>query len=550
MRRRVLSALSALYLAAFALLVVSQAVAQQTTAISIVTHSAEIDSLLQDGRRMEVECRWGEALSHYEEAIRQFPHDAGLKRRFSFTRLHYDVGRRYADRSFCRAIETLPFEEALELYDRVLLKIESHYVDVPHWKELVEHGTDNLSVALSEPAFVDRNLVESSSTVTDEFRSELRRMLEPLPIATRRDAGYAVSAAAALTRQRLGLSPTAVVLEYLCGATNALDRYSAYLTPDQLNEVYSQIEGNFVGLGIELKADGGELLIVRVITGSPAQQAGMLDGDRILAVDGRSTRNLTTDQAANLLQGAAGSTVNLIVVTSGEQPRRLSVCRRRVDVPSIDRVKIIDRQHGIAYLRLACFQKTTCRDLDEALWKLHRKGMKSLIVDLRGNPGGLLMTAVEVVDKFVERGVIVSTRGRSTQEDFTYTARVPGTWRVPLVVIIDNDSASAAEIVAGAIRDHRRGTVVGVRSYGKGSVQGIFPLDMSTAGVRLTTAKFYSPTGRPYTRIGVEPDVTVRLAAKPIDGQIVPVDGDDAMLSAAVQAARGLGRSQQARNLR
>ena len=145
------------------------------------------------------------------------------------------------------------------------------------------------------------------------------------------------------------------------------------------------------------------------------------------------------------------------------------------------------------------------------------------------------------VDKFVERGVIVSTRGRSLQEDFTYSAHVPGTWRVPLVVLIDRDSASAAEIFAGAIRDHRRGTVLGQRSYGKGSVQGIFPLNSSNAGVRLTTAKFYSPSGHPYSRVGVQPDVLVHQVAKPVDAAPkTPGTKQDPILATALQTARQL----------
>ena len=148
--------------------------------------------------------------------------------------------------------------------------------------------------------------------------------------------------------------------------------------------------------------------------------------------------------------------------------------------------------------------------------------MKSLVIDVRGNPGGLLVSAVEVADRFVDRGVIVSTRGRSAQEDFTYSAHEQGKWQMPLVVIIDQDSASAAEIFAGAIRDHHRGTIVGVRSFGKGSVQGIFPLDESNAGVRLTTAKFYSPNGRPYSRVGVEPDIRRCVLAAPADRRQAP----------------------------
>ena len=144
--------------------------------------------------------------------------------------------------------------------------------------------------------------------------------------------------------------------------------------------------------------------------------------------------------------------------------------------------------------------------------------MRSLIMDLRGNPGGLLTSSVEVADKFVEEGVIVSTHGRSSLEDYNYTAHKAGTWDVPLVVLIDGDSASASEIFAGAIRDHHRGTIVGQRSYGKGSVQGIFPLAAAGAGVRLTTAKFYSPSGAAISKVGVSPDIEVHRAAKPVDG--------------------------------
>ena len=338
-----------------------------------------------------------------------------------------------------------------------------------------------------------------------------------------------------------------VVLEYLCGATNSLDPYSAYLTPDQLNDVYAQIEGNFVGLGVELKAQNGVLVIVRVISGSPAEEAGVRAGDRILAVDGQSTAALSTDQAANLLQGADGSVVALTLAAPDQAPRQMNVRRRVVEVPSIDQVSIIDPQFGVGYFKLTCFQKTTARDLDAALWKLHREGMKSLVIDVRGNPGGLLVSAVEVADRFIDRGIIVSTRGRSAQEDFTYSAHEQGKWRMPLVVIIDQDSASAAEIFAGAIRDHHRGTIVGVRSFGKGSVQGIFPLEESNAGMRLTTAKFYSPNGNPYSGIGIEPDVPVQrvhVAAKPIDGQMPAAE--DLMLTTAMKMARSASQTLQA----
>jgi carboxyl-terminal processing protease len=546
MRRRVLSLGCRALLTALAILIALPAAAQQATTISISTGTDELSDLLRRGRDLESQRRWGEALTYYEDAIRLHPGNSSLQRQFDLSRLHYDLQRRYADRSFLGGMVSLPLEEALDLYAQVLLKIQAHYVDAVDWRALVDHGTDGLQIALSEPTFVLRNVPQPSGAAVEEFSPKLRRVLDSLVIDSRGAARDAVAAAARLANRDLQVPSTAVALEYLCGATSALDTYSAYLTPDQLRELYSQIEGNFVGLGIELKAEDDGLLIVRVIPGSPAERAGILAGDRILSVDRRATLHLTTDEAANLLQGQEGSVVALSVTTPSQPPREVSIRRCRVDVPSVDAAQILDRQFGVGYLKLVCFQRTTSRDLDTALWKLHDEGMESLIIDLRGNPGGLLLSAVEVADKFIQRGIIVSTRGRSLEEDFIYSAHTAGTWQVPLVLLIDRETASAAEIFAGAIREHHRGTVVGDRSYGKGSVQGIFPLSAGGAGVRLTTAKFYSPNGRPYNRVGVEPDLLVHLAARPADGLPLVPSTDDAMLAAAMQAARELSPPSQA----
>jgi carboxyl-terminal processing protease len=539
MRRTSLAAGFGVCFAMLAMLGGKPAVAQQKSVPASVDRSADITNVLDRGHQLEDERRWGDALTHYEDALRAYPGEITLQRRFDFARLHYDLSRRYADRSFCEAVNTLPFARALDLYVQVLLKIQTHYVEAPTWKELLERGSNSLEVALGEPAFLEKNLSEGKRAQVDAFRSELRKTLSSWSVANRNDARDAVASAAQLAQQRLDVRPTAVVLEYVCGASNALDPYSAYLTPDQLNEVYAQIDGNFVGLGIELRTQNNTLAIVRVISGSPAEQSGMRAGDQIISVDGQATRDVSTDQAANMLQGVEGSIVELGVLTPGEKPRQLSIRRRRVDVPSIDQVEMLDAQRGVGYFKLTCFQKTTTPELDAALWKLQRQGMKVLIIDLRGNPGGLLISAVEAADKFVDKGVIVSTRGRNSQEDITYSARSEGTWRVPMVVILDQNSASAAEIFAGAMRDHHRGTIVGARSYGKGSVQGIFPLEIGNAGIRLTTAKFYSPNGRPYSGVGVEPDIAVQVVAKPFEDQPSLRDAEhDAMLEAALQTAR------------
>jgi len=528
--------------AALAVAVISSVTLAQSP--SAPTSTAHVDDLLRQGYQLEQEGRWSDALNVYEDGVRKFPAEPTLQRRFEFVRLHYDVARRYNDPSYRASLSRMSVEETLNIYSEVLLKIQTHYVEPPHWKQFVERGTNALEVALSEPLFVQAGSAQRDPRRVDEFRQELRRILGPRMVQNRNDARQAVALAASLAADRLQIPPSAVVMEYTCGAASSLDVYSCYLTPGQLTDVYSQIEGNFVGLGIELKADQGALLIVRVISGSPAQKGGLRDGDRILSVDGRLTKDYSTDQAANLLQGEVGSVAELIVQSAGQEPRPMRIRRDRVEVPSVDLVRILDSSQGVGYLKLTCFQKTTSRDLDVALWNLHRQGMRSLIMDLRGNPGGLLVTAVEVADKFVERGVIVSTRGRNSQEDFTYSAHEAGTWRMPLVVIIDQDSASAAEIFAGAIRDHRRGTIVGTRSYGKGSVQGIFPLSVTGAGMRLTTAKFYSPKGYPYAGAGVEPDLAVHQVARASGPDAVPsvapVGEEDPMIGVALEAARQL----------
>ncbi|MBT4157609.1 MAG: hypothetical protein HOD99_02155 [Planctomycetaceae bacterium] len=214
----------------------------------------------------------------------------------------------------------------------------------------------------------------------------------------------------------------------------------------------------------------------------------------------------------------------------------MTVRREHVEVPSIEDVELLDKSIGIGYLHITSFQKTTAFDLDHAMRQLDAEGMRSLIIDLRGNPGGLLSAAVDISDLFIDRGLVVATRGRSPEEDFNYTASHRGTWHIPITLLIDGDSASSSEIFAGAIRDHKRGKIIGTRSYGKGSIQGIFPLDVAGVGMRLTTAHFYSPTGKPYSRVGVKPDLQVQETARPDSaGRFL---NNDAPLATAIHEAR------------
>lgn len=490
------------------------ALGEPPLAISVPAVSP-LEDVLHRGEALETERRWADAVAHYEEALRQFPHDAALRQRFAHARRHYEVTRRYHDRSFRALLGRLSPAEATALYAEVLLKIQAHYVETPQWSDLVEAGNQGLAAALEELDFLQAHGLWGRPLPAAGFLEDARARLANHRPATRAEACQWVATTAALAQQRLGISPTAVILEYTSAAASSLDPYSAYLTPDQLSDVYAQIRGNFVGLGIELKPQANTLVIVRVIANSPAKAAGLREGDRIVGVDGQPATGLPPDRVAAMLQGPEGSVVTLSVSGPNGQVRNVVARRQRVEVPSVDEAHILPGTDGVAYVKITGFQETTARDLDRTLWDLYRRGMKSLIVDLRGNPGGLLRSAVETADLFLQRGVIVTTRGRSVQEDFTYSAHEPGTWGVPLAVLIDQESASAAEIFAGAIREHQRGTVIGKRSYGKGSVQGIFALNVGQAGLRLTTARFYSPSGRPYSA-GVEPQIVVHQTARPL----------------------------------
>jgi carboxyl-terminal processing protease len=501
-----------------------------------------VADVLSQGKTLETQHRWPEAFALYGDAARQNPGQPELEQRLDLAKIHFDIGRRYSDASFHGSLTSLSDADALETYTDTATKLNAHYVQNPDWAHLFARGTADMEIALSEQSFLKNNLSDANSDRINLFLRELRKMAAQKPITNKNDAREAVWNAGQMGKLQLGLRPSAVIFEYTAAMMGGLDEYSSFLTSGQLNDLYSQIEGNFVGLGVELKAAEGSLLIVNVIHKSPAERAGIKPGDKIVAVGDRSTTDLSTDQAAELLQGTEGSSVDLAVATGDQAPRRLTVRREHVDVPSVDEIKIVDTDLGIGYFKLSCFEKTTAREVDSALWQLHRDGMRSLVIDLRGNPGGLLTSAVEVADKFIEQGSIVSTRGRSPGEDFNYTAHGTATWRMPMVVLIDGDSASAAEILAGALRDYHRATIVGVRSYGKGSVQGIFPLDVGGAGVRITTAKFYSPLGKPFAHIGVDPDLPVRTAAKPVGGQITVAAAtggpDDAIFNAGLQAAR------------
>ena len=494
-----------------------------STVPKTIADSGERDAVLQRALDLERKRNWPAAIDLYESAMEHWPSDSGFSHRRLLCETHYKITRRYQDQSFRNVLLHLPREKALALYDEVLDRIETHYVDPVAFEPLVRRGLDNLEVALRDPTFLAANVPGAADPARVSWlRERLSERRARLVVPDRRAAETEAIAAIDLAEQALRLNPAAVTLEYAYGACDALDDYSSYLTPDKLDDLYAMIDGNFVGLGIELKLDTQGLRLVGVIRGGPAWEAGVKAGDQITRVAGQSMRGLSLDEAANRLQGAEGTAVELTVLRADNSMRDFRLIRRHVEVESVAQAKIVDPAGAVGYIQLTGFQKTSTEELDRALVALRRQGMKALVLDLRGNPGGLLNVAVEIAERFVDKGVIVSTKGRAPGQSQVYRSQARTVWTMPLYVLIDHDSASASEILAGALKDQNRAILLGERSYGKGSVQSIFALRAAPAGLKLTTAKFYSPKNRPYSEQGVDPNYIVHSAAKPAEDGTKP----------------------------
>lgn len=495
--------------------------------------------------QLERDRRWAEAIQTYQDAVERWPERVEFKHRQRLCEAHFKLNRRYQDRSFREVLLRVSRQQALDLYDEVLERIQLHYVEPLALEPLLRRGYDNMEVALRDPVFLQSHANRVSTDRVKWLRDTLAARRSQLHARDRREAQAVVLDACELARTALGAPPTAVILEFTYGACDALDDYSSYLTPDRLEDLYAMIDGNFVGLGVELKSDPAGLRLVGVIKGGPAHEAGLRPGDRITEVDGKTVRGLDLDAAANRLQGAEGSTVSITVLRADGSTRSLRLVRRAVEVRSVAEAKIVDRNLGVGYVQLTGFQKSSTDEMRAAVSALQTQGMRSLILDLRGNPGGLLNIAVDLADRFLDQGVIVTTRGRSVGQSATYRARNDGAWRMPVYVLVDHDSASASEILAGALQENRRAIVIGERSYGKGSVQSIFPLRAVPAGLKLTTARFYSPRDRSYTEMGVEPDVPVVTRAKPsgdrseaVPDFLIGDPNDDPVLRTAIRLAQ------------
>lgn len=297
------------------------------------------------------------------------------------------------------------------------------------------------------------------------------------------------------------------------------DAYSVLLTPERAERLREQTAGRYAGIGVELDVRDEQVTVIAPLAGTPADSAGIQPGDRILAIDGVPTHGRTVDEVQQALRGRAGTSIRLAIERGAQDEVTLTLTRRIIDFHPVQRVELLPG--NVAYVKLASFSERAAEELRASVDGVRRRGARSLILDLRENPGGLLEQGIEVAELFLNQGQeIASTSGRTAESVRVFRAAQPQRWPdMPMVALIDSGTASAAEIVAGAVQDNERGVIVGSPSYGKGSAQSLYPV---TDGhlLKITTARWFTPSGKTIERDsasgGITPDVTVREGIAPL----------------------------------
>ena len=293
------------------------------------------------------------------------------------------------------------------------------------------------------------------------------------------------------------------------GVLQSLDPYSAYMSPDLFKSMQTESKGEFGGLGIEIGMEAGVVKVIAPISDTPAEKAGIKAGDYIVRINKEQVQGKTLMEAVKLMRGPVGSSIELTVRRKEvKKPLTFNIKRQIIEVKSVES-KILGNKKNIGYIKLKSFNENSDKQFIKKIKNYEKQKLIGYIIDLRNNPGGLLNQAVSITDFFLEEGEIVSTKGRRISETRKFFARSgDGIKGKPIIVLINNGSASASEIFAGALKDHKRAIILGENSYGKGSVQSIIPL-RNGGGIRLTISKYYLPSGKSISEVGVSPDIVV-----------------------------------------
>jgi carboxyl-terminal processing protease len=479
-----------------------------------------IDGLLKEARKAEEERDYVRAWQKYTQILNIDRGNESVKEARHLCLRHILQTRRLRDRPSQADIDKVQHRDALKLYEYTLTQILKHHIDGEKVTagDLFRNGVQEMIFALEDPNFLKENGLDNKTEVVKAFKVRLEKLFETrLAVNTLEDAVREFKHELLATGS-LDLKPAIVLIEYLCGACNSLDDYTTFVTPRQRLEWEADMNGVFVGIGVDVVVIDGKLFVAEVYPNSPAT-GRVLKGDEIVAIDGSLPSPLTIEAAAARLQGESGKLVDLVLMrmvadSSDRIEKREQIERRLVELPNVV-VGVADPMiqvpPTIGYIRVLGFTpQKTAHKLREAILNLPREA-KVVILDLRGNLGGSFREAVQAAEMFLTDDVIVFTQTRA--KETAHRAKNSDPFTMPLVILVDSDTASAAEVFAGALKDNGRAKLVGQSTYGKGSVQMTLPLDKQVSSVKssivLTVARWYSPTHVLYDGRGLVPDLAV-----------------------------------------
>lgn len=490
--------------------------------------------VLDHAAELEKQAKWTRALAFYMRLERVYPNDKELAEKREHAASHARLEVLY-EKPDAVAKRTKDVDD--DLVKQVLFAINERYYDTPDFRKM-GHGAIKAMSALCETTKLYSIFDGIANKDTREhFLTGLEKLKKK--IDEKRTFGWddlrrLYQDVRKLNGETIGLSDALLVVEFLEGATGELDDFTSIVWPVDERDFVKAMVGNFCGVGIQLGRDEDldRLKVTTPLENSPALEAGIQPDDVIMAVDGKSTKGWTSDDAIDHITGVAGTEVTLTLF----RPRTkewfdFTLTRSKIQVSSVRGVErlpddttewnyILDKDTGVAYVKVIGFNPDTAKELDRALTKAEKQGMKGLVLDLRNNPGGLLDVAVAIVSMFQPEGEVVSTNGRSEPKEQHMVLGRSKYANLPLVILVNEGSASASEILAGALQDHNRAVVVGERTFGKGSVQKVLSLQGERTQLKLTTSLYFLPSGRsPHRKPdaeawGVDPDVLSKITPK------------------------------------
>ena len=483
-----------------------------STSRSYALTESQIRVLVNRAADFEKQFNWEKAREIYEVLLSQNDPGLNIRERYHQALRRCWQVRRHQDISYRKEVLSVEYGHALQLYKIISDTLLDGAVEKKKLSpvKLFRKGLEELDAALGDPQFLEQHVPADRLSNVQAFRTQLRKAWGKIDSLSRKDAAKQIGEVALAAELLLQLSATVVAMEFACGACYAIDEYTVYLTPNQLRELAQSLSRHeAIGVGLTLDIRDNRIVIHSIAIDSSAAMFNLKANDEILSVNKKSVGDLPLHAVKEMLEGPGGSSVEVEIRSADGTTLRTVSLQRRAMIASVSFFSLPNSAYG--YLNISSFTDTTAPDIDNAIAILSQSGMKGLIVDLRDNNGGVFESAIETARRFLSSGIITSTQHQDSKFNLVYHARNPNALSMPMVVLVNGETASAAEVLAGALKDNGRAFLIGQTTFGKGCTQCVLRLPKATGGVptggmKLTVARFFSPKGVSYSGRGVTPD--------------------------------------------